>query len=167
MKAVSDTSPICYLLLIGQVELLKALFGRVHIPEAVRDELSHSGAPPEARSWIASPPAWLEIHAAFPQSGADLVRLHKGEQEAIVLAGHLKADLVLLDDKKARRVAQDRGLNVVGLLGVIDRAADEGLLSLVDALERLGKTTFRAEPRLIKTLLDRHLSGGGELKGKG
>lgn len=167
MKVVSDTSPLCYLLLIGRVELLKVLFGRVHIPEAVRDELSHPGAPPEARTWISSPPDWLEIHAAFPQPGADLVRLHKGEQEAIVLAGHLNADLVLLDDKKARRVAQDRGQNVVGLLGVIDRAVDKGLLPLMDALERLGRTTFRAEPRLIKTLLDRHLGDGGDLKEEG
>jgi predicted nucleic acid-binding protein len=158
VKVVSDTSPICYLLLIGHVEILPALFERVHIPPAVRDELSHPGAASVVRSWIASPPAWLQVHTS-PRPAVDLGRLHSGEREAIALAEEIRADAVLLDEKRARQAAGERGLAVMGLLGVLDRAAEAGLVPLADALDRLARTSFRVEPRLIKAVLDRHLGG--------
>lgn len=156
MKVVSDTSPIGYLLLIEQVNLLPALYKRIHIPLAVRDEL---GAKPGFHNWVANPPGWLEIHAAptAPDSGLD--HLDPGEREAIALAEGMSADLVLLDEKRARQVARERGLTRTGLLGVLDRAARAGLVQLEDALERLGRTNFRVEPRLIEALRDRHLGG--------
>ena len=157
MRVVSDTSPIFYLLLIGQAEILPALFGRVAIPGAVRDELSHPGAGPEVRHWISSPPDWLEIHGVPAEPAPDLARLHVGEREAILLAAHLSADLLLLDERKARQVAQERGIAVTGLLGALDLAAERGLLALPEAVERLRSTSFRVEPRLLKLLLDRKL----------
>jgi predicted nucleic acid-binding protein len=39
MIAVADTSPLCYLILIGEIDLLPKLFDRVLLPEAVRTEL--------------------------------------------------------------------------------------------------------------------------------
>ena len=156
MKVVSDTSPIGYLLLIEQVDLLPALYKRIHIPQAVLDELE---AAPGFRKWLANLPDWLEIHPApiMPYSGLD--HLDLGEREAIALAEALSADLVLLDERKARQVARERGLTRTGLLGVLDRAARTGLVQLEDALERLGRTNFRVEPRLIEALRDRHLGG--------
>jgi predicted nucleic acid-binding protein len=156
VKIVSDTSPICYLLLIGQADLLGELFERVWIPLAVRDELE---AVPAFRGWLADPPAWLESRAVPAVPDAGLGRLHPGEREAILLSEVLQADLVLLDEKKARQVARGRGLAVMGLLGVLDQAAQAGLVPLADAVERLGRTSFRVEPRLIKALLDRHVAG--------
>lgn len=44
----------------------------------------------------------------------------------------------------------------MGLIGVLDRAADGGLISVPDIVERLGETNFRIHPRLLKELLDRH-----------
>ncbi|HEX3127820.1 MAG TPA: DUF3368 domain-containing protein [Thermoanaerobaculia bacterium] len=159
MRIVSDTSPICYLLLIGQADVLGVLFKQVCIPLAVRDELE---AVPAFHAWLASPPAWLEIRAVPPGLETGLGRLDPGEREAILLSEILEADLVLLDERKARQVAKERGLAVMGLLGVLDLAAQAGLVSLVDAVERLGRTSFRAEPRLIKSLLDRYRSGPEE-----
>src|SRR5262249_7622931 len=98
---VADTSPICYLILIGKVDLLEALFKRVCIPYAVQEELAHPAAPALLGPWIAGPPGWLEIRPASPEE-AELSRLHPGEREAILLASELRADLVLLDDKRAR-----------------------------------------------------------------
>jgi predicted nucleic acid-binding protein len=157
VNVVSDTSPICYLLLIGQEGLLGMLFDRVSIPSAVRKELE---AVPAFREWLANSPAWLESHtlAAVPAEKG-LSRLHPGEREAILLSESLNADLVLLDERKARQVARERGLEVMGLLGILDQAAQAGFVSLVDAVERLERTSFRVEPRLIKALLDRHRSG--------
>lgn len=121
MKVVSDTSPICYLLLIGEIELLASLFGSILIPEAVADELGHSAAPTAVREWAAKPPAWVEIRrlATDPASSSDeLTRLHRGERASIHLAEEVSADLLLVDERHARRVADRRGLKITGLVGV-------------------------------------------------
>jgi predicted nucleic acid-binding protein len=61
MLVVSDTSPLCYLLLIDQIDLLPKIYGRVVIPQAVRDELADERSPQLVKSWIEQPPDWLEI----------------------------------------------------------------------------------------------------------
>jgi predicted nucleic acid-binding protein len=156
VKVISDTSPICYLLLVGQVEVLPALFERVIIPQAVEMELRDGGAPALVRAWIAERPAWLDIIPVRSRAWPDPNPLHPGEREAISLAEDLRADLVILDERKARKVALDRGLPVTGLLGILDRAAEKGLISLPDTIERLQKTSFRADPKLLGALLERH-----------
>lgn len=61
MIVVADTSPINYLLLIEQIDLLPRLFERIIIPDGVREEMLASGAPPVLQQWIKNPPPWLEI----------------------------------------------------------------------------------------------------------
>ena len=61
MKVVSDTSPICYLFLIGHIDLLPSLFNYIFIPEAVCFELKDKGAPAGLRNWVNNPPAWLKV----------------------------------------------------------------------------------------------------------
>ncbi len=58
---VADTSPIFYLLSIGQIELLPQLLGRVFVPDAVHQELCHPAAPLVVREWVAELPAWAEV----------------------------------------------------------------------------------------------------------
>lgn len=156
MIVVANTSPICYLLLIGYVDVLPMLFGRVNIPQAVCNELGEEGAPAVVQTWIAQPPAWLEVQHVVTEHDPTLNRLHQGEREAILLAERLGTDLILLDEKAARQVAAGRGLNVTGLLGILDEAATRGLIDLPRSVERLQQTTFRASPPLLKSLLDRH-----------
>jgi predicted nucleic acid-binding protein len=59
---IADTGPINYLVLIGSIDLLPILFEKVILPSAVQAELTDPDAPPSVRSWIADPPAWLEVH---------------------------------------------------------------------------------------------------------
>lgn len=61
MIVVADTTPVNYLILIGEIDVLAKLYGRVVIPPAVHDELTCSRAPESVRGWIAQPPAWLEF----------------------------------------------------------------------------------------------------------
>ena len=82
-------------------------------------------------------------------------KLQAGEQAAILLAESTKADVILLDEKAARRVACVRGLRVTGLLGVLGEAATRGLVELAPAIDRLRTTSFRASPALLKATLDR------------
>jgi predicted nucleic acid-binding protein len=60
---VADTGPLNYLVLIGDIELLPKLFGRVLAPQAVCDELADRDAPAAVRAWAAQRPAWLEVRA--------------------------------------------------------------------------------------------------------
>jgi predicted nucleic acid-binding protein len=154
VRVVADTSPLCYLLLIEQIDLLPSLFERVLIPKAVAAELAHSAADRKLRDWIARPPAWLEILEA-PPTGVALSRLDAGEREAIALAEEIAADLVILDERKARQVALERGLSITGLLGILVDAAERDLVELQEALGRLRQTSFRVDPKLLASLLDR------------
>lgn len=85
MIVVCDTSPICYLLLIDQIEVLPQLFGRVIIPQAVRDELLAEGSAAVIQSWISQPPAWLEIRSIAIMLTELPEKLGAGEREAISL----------------------------------------------------------------------------------
>lgn len=154
MIVVSDTSPLCYLLLINLVELLPQLYGQVIIPESVCRELLDSEAPEVVRNWIAQPPVWLEIQPAPELIDSDLDDLDLGEREAIALAEKLQANLLLLDDRAARQLALERSLPIVGVLGILGTAAKRGLISFPEAISQLQQTTFRASPKLIERLLE-------------
>jgi predicted nucleic acid-binding protein len=156
MIVIADTSPLCYLILIGHIDLLSTIFGRVIIPQAVCDELNAEGTPDVLRDWVTQMPDWIEVHITITKQDKTLDRLHRGEREAIILAEHLRADLIVLDDKAAREAAVQRGLTVTGLLGILNEGAKQGLIDLPTAVDRLRQTTFRASPRLLKRLLDQH-----------
>ena len=159
MIVVSDTSTICYLILIGEVDLLPGLFGHVFIPPSVRDELAAPGAPEQVRAWIEEPPEWLAVRAAESVHPRTEHGLHAGEREVLALANDLAADLVLFDDRLARQRAAEVGLRFTGLLGILDRAARKHLIDLRQAIRRLRRTSFRIAPALLHRLLMKH---GGE-----
>ncbi|MGH9609366.1 MAG: DUF3368 domain-containing protein [Bryobacteraceae bacterium] len=154
MIAVSDASPLNYLILLGYASVLADLFEHVWIPEAVLYELQHPDAPQPVRSWFRSTPSWLSVrHEPFP-SYLDLpANLHTGETAAIQLAHYGKFQVVLLDDRDARCAAECHGLAVVGTLRLLAEASFAGLLSLSEAFGRLKQTNFRASERLYATLL--------------
>jgi predicted nucleic acid-binding protein len=84
-----------------------------------------------------------------------LEKLQAGEQGAILLAESINADIILLDEKSARRVAADRGLRITGTLGILGEGAARGLVDLAATIDRLRRTTFRCSPALLKATLDR------------
>jgi predicted nucleic acid-binding protein len=156
MIVVSDTSPICYLLLIDEIDLLSQLYGQVLIPQTVRQELADKRSPTVVQAWIARPPKWLVIQMVDIISGSDLDNLDPGERAAIVLAEQQEADLVLIDDLLGRQIALSRQLNVTGLLGILDEAARQNLVDFPEVISRLQRTTFRASSQLIQSLLQQH-----------
>lgn len=156
MIVVSDTSPICYLLLIGEIDLLPKLYTQVLIPSIVQQELSHQKSPIIVQNWINNPPEWLIVQTVNIPVDSDLEVLDKGEQAAIILAEQQKADLVILDDALGRKLARSRGLRVTGLLGVLDEGANQNLVDFPNAISRLQQTTFRASHTLINLLLSKN-----------
>jgi predicted nucleic acid-binding protein len=127
MIVVSDTSPITALLAVGKADLLKQLFGEVVIPNAVGTELRRTH--PEL-------PAWLRVQSLKNATKANLYArsVDRGEAEAIALAEELHADHLLIDERKGRRLAQQHGVPVVGLLGVVLLAKRAGLIPFARAL---------------------------------
>lgn len=156
MIVVSNTSPIHYLILIEQINLLSQLFKKIIIPEAVYRELSDKAAPPSVQSWILHSPNWLEIQAVREAGDEILDLLDPGERAAILLAQALKADLLLLDDMKARRAAKDKSFAVAGTLGILDQAATMKLINLPVVVRKLQSTSFWVSETLIQKLLDKH-----------
>ena len=151
---IADTGPIQYLIQIGRIEVLPLLFERIAIPGTVRDELSHPLAPLAVLHWIQDPPAWLEIHDT---SGlAKVSGLDAGETDAIALATAVDADLILIDERAGFSAAQQQGLNVTGTLGVLDLAADRGLIDFAAAILALEQTNFRRPGALLRVLLAKH-----------
>jgi len=156
MIVMKDTSPLNYLVLIGEAEILQRLYGRVVIPEAVWRELQHPETPTAVSEWITRRPAWLEIERTTVPPDQSLRMLGEGEREAIILAQQHGPDvLLLMDEGKGRREAQRRNLRITGTLGVLNDAASRGWLDLPSAFQRLRQTTFRASPSLLQSLLDR------------
>jgi predicted nucleic acid-binding protein len=156
MIIVSDTSPINYLILIGHINLLYELFQEIVIPQAVYIELADLEAPKPVQNWIATPHTWLKVQVVSTSGDAIANLLDPGEREAILLAQELNADLLLLDDMKARRTATERGLVITGILGILDRAATMKLIDLPTAVQSLQNTSFWASDSLFQRLLDKH-----------
>lgn len=156
MFVVADTSPLCYLILIDHIHLLPQLYNRVVIPQAVYQELGVPAAPQPVRTWLAASPNWLEIRSVTFPNDQDLSLLDQGEAEAIALTEILGADLILIDEKRGRQTAMDRGLKVVGLLGILVTTANDGLIDFAAAIARLQVTNFRASPTLLHKLLGQY-----------
>jgi len=136
MVAVSNTSPISSLSIIGRLELLRSQFSEVLIPEAVRTELERMPIP-SAKALIESAirDRWLRRRdVANLQLAAALGNdLDQGEAEAIALATEIQADILLIDEKEGRSFARQAGIPVRGVLGILVRARAKGEIPSVKA----------------------------------
>jgi len=128
---ISNTTPIINFAAINKLELLRELYGRVLIPNAVYYELVIKAALPGA--YEVQSLAWIETRLVLDRARvADLqTRMDPGEAEAIALAIEADNSLLVLDDYKARKEAQGIGLRVTGSLGILIEAKRQGLIDTV------------------------------------
>jgi predicted nucleic acid-binding protein len=125
---VPDAGPLIYLASAGQLDLLGRLFDDVVVPEIVFREVTVAGVGLAGASEVIAA-TWLRIVQADPDpSLLDLI--DRGEAAAIPLAERLGATL-LVDDSAARMIAMERGLQVLGTLGVLLRGKREGHVDAV------------------------------------
>lgn len=153
MIVVSDTSAITNLWQIQRLDLLEQLFQEVIIPPAVEAELFRIPNQKQAIGRL----YWLKTQAPTNLSAVQqlLTQLDAGESEAITLAAELKADYLLIDEMTGRSIAQQRGLKVTGVLGVLMMAKQQRLIEavkpLMDALQQQAR--FFIHQRLYDEVL--------------
>lgn len=157
MIVIADTVPLIHLILIERDTLLKGLYGRIMLPQAVAAELQAPAVPAKVKAWISDPLDWLEINKTVFRDDPGLAQLDAGQREVILLAQSLKADVLLMDDFGGRQEAGRRNLNVIGTLTVLYLGAGCGLVEdFPGTLNQLAKTGFLTTPALIQLFLDRH-----------
>lgn len=165
MKVVANASVLIALSSSGQLTLLRERFpDGVLIPPAVWREVVEQG---RKRPGVQEVDAakWIIRHEVTAKEIVKLLQreLDEGEAEAIALAHEVRAELVLLDERDARRVAKQLGLRVLGTVGILIWAKRAGkLISLREALDVL---QTQAKFRISQTVYERALREVGEQKG--
>ena len=158
MVVVADSSPLRYLIVVGEQELLPELFGETWIPSAVLIELSASSTPAGVRTFLNNPPGWLKVREPREETLETIsAELDRGERAALALARELNADLVLLDDAAARSEAKSLGFRITGTVGVLRLAAERGLINVPAIVEQLRQSGFYLNDSLIHAAFDEWL----------
>ncbi|MGB9246017.1 MAG: hypothetical protein WCC03_21915 [Candidatus Acidiferrales bacterium] len=159
MIAVSNTTPLRYLIAIGQERVLANLFDKVLVPHAVHEELTDPRTPEFVRGRVLSRPAWYEVRTVSENQTIPVpVLLHRGELQAILLAEEVKPDILLIDDQAGRKIALSRNIPLSGTLGVLERADAVGLVDgFPEVLDSLAESGFFVAEPLKQRMLKRHI----------
>ena len=154
MKIVSNSTPLIALSRINELDLLHIIFGTIIVPGAVYDEVVSEGSGRPGVKEVASA-SWIirkEVQNRLAVSMLQ-VDLDRGEAEAVVLAKEMGADYLLLDEKKARRVARNSEIRIMGTVGVLGLAVKKGLISnLDDVFCKLEQNSFRFTEEVKKKI---------------
>ena len=149
----SNTTPFIALSAIGRLDLLPALFGRIHVVEPVVRECAAGGmisVPAlESLSWVTVQP----VTATDPEPM--LTQLDEGEKWTLHAARQAGAELLLIDERIGRNLAERMGLKVSGTLGVLLKARQQGLIaSFSGAAQAMRAQGIFFHPRLIVRLAE-------------
>ena len=131
---IADASCLIALDNIGELNLLQRLYSEITITPEVASEYG------------LGLPIWITIRSPFDTARVDELRLtlDRGEASTIILAMESLDCLLIIDEKKGRRIAEQAGLRIIGTIGVIARGLDAGLLdSPSDISARLNAIGFR------------------------
>ena len=131
---ISDTSCFIVLTNIDELDLLHKVYGQIITTIDIATEFGETL------------PEWVEIQNVNDKYRQQLLEMQidKGESSAIALALETPDCTVILDDNKARKVAERLGINVTGTIGVIIKAKLRGIIpSIKPLLEKIKQTDFR------------------------
>jgi len=128
---IADAGPIFSLAIINQLEILNQLFDSIRIPQAVWEEITKNN-----KTYY-----YHRIYSFFKNKTQKISGFNElsfimdyGESESVVLYQELHADYLLIDDKKARKIAETLGINCVGTLGILSIAKNKKIISALKPL---------------------------------
>lgn len=151
---IADAGPIFSLAIIDKLELLNHIFDEIKIPKAVWEEITLDK----------STEFYQKIESFFKSRIANIKGFNEltfvmdyGESESVILYRELDADFLLIDDKKARNIAENFKINCIGTLGILSTAKDKGLIK---ELRPIFKTFLENDRyyslKLMNIILERH-----------
>ncbi len=158
MNVIVNSTPLIALSLVGQLDLLRQLFGEVIVPQAVYDEVCTHGSGRAGMNAVAQA-SWIVVRTPLAQTTFEplLLGLDIGEIEVLLLARELAPDWVLIDERLGRRVAKVLKLPLKGTLGILLAAVMAGLITKQEALASVAEMIakgIRISPRLQDWLQD-------------
>jgi predicted nucleic acid-binding protein len=135
MIVVSDTSVISNLANVGQLGLLQRLYGKLVIPLAVYQELLQANRE-ELTNLVIENLAWIEVRSIQNTALLNTIAplLDRGEAEAIALTVEVRADRLIIDEKKGRKKAIELGIKVTGILGILLAAKQSGYIQRIEPI---------------------------------
>ena len=135
MKVVCNSSTLIALARIGHLDILQKQVTVLLIPRAVYEDVVIRGAGKPGATEVKEA-KWIEREEAVDRESVQKLNtiLDLGESEAIVLAKEIKADMIILDEEKAREIAISEGLKVTGLLAFLIHAKEKGWIKEVKPL---------------------------------
>lgn len=154
MIVVSNASPLISLAKINLLKVLQQLFGSIFITQQVHTEAATTGP----GSQEIAQTQWIKT---IPVTNSDRLtqwrsqyRLGAGELSTILLAKEQSADLAIIDERKARQLAQSEGIAVVGTIGILEEAYGRRLVKdLRKPYEALLATGTYLDPHLLNRSL--------------
>lgn len=152
---VSNTVPLIALALIDRLDILQTIFQKVIIPEAVHKEMLEGGASSHGLHSYQKA-SWIKVQSLSATVDPLLQNiLDIGEASVIQLAREAKADYVLIDERKARKIARDIfGLKVIGTARILVEAKRKGILNNVgDALNKMRDSGYRIHDDIVALAL--------------
>ena len=131
---ISDTSCLISLSNIGKLELLHLIFEKiVTTPEIVQE-------------FGENLPEWVEVVPVLDKAKQQLLEMQvdRGEASAIALALENENPILIIDDYKARKLANNLKISYTGTIGVIIAAKQKGIISSIKPyLDKIKETNFR------------------------
>ena len=151
---IADSGPIFSLAVIGKLEILSTLFNSIRIPYAVWEEITLNK----------KTKLYQIIHLFFQDKIQKITGFNEltflmdyGESESVILYNELQADFLLIDDKKARKIAENLGINCIGTIGLLSVAKEKKIvLELKPLFETLLQNKRYYSVELLNTILVRH-----------
>lgn len=141
---ISDTSCLIIFEKISELDLLEKVFGQILITQEVADEYG------------LKLPEWIFVQNPADRKHQQILesKVDKGEASAIALAFELQDCLLIVDDLKARNLADELGIKYTGTFGVIIEAKLSGIIeSVKPLLEKIKRTDFRLSEELEERIL--------------
>jgi len=154
-QIICNSGPLIALGILGRLDLLKTLFDVVLVPEAVQKEIEQGGIKLAGLEDFRRAD-WIRIVPLQKPSDALLESLlDVGEAAVISLAREQQSVVVLIDERKARKVARDvYGLQPIGTARILVEAKKRKLLpDIAPLFQKLRQEGYWIHAAIVETAL--------------
>lgn len=152
MLIVADSSALVALSTCDALEVLSRLYDDVRVPQAVYDEVVIADKPQSEslKTYLAGRITAVDLSQWVLAAGG----LGQGELEAMALYKQLSADALLIDDRRARAVAENNQINCIGSLGLLLLAKHRGVIPQISAfVKKLQTSSIYYDDELLAKVL--------------